>query len=77
MKKLHFEFVVTVWTGIIGRFTHPNSEVGFRFLLSNLPRPGETSKYRPHITERRSDTVCQLLRGIGYERFHLLVDRLL
>jgi len=39
MEKLHFEFVVTVWTGIVGRFTHPNTEIGFRFLLSNLPRP--------------------------------------
>lgn len=75
MEKFHFEFVVTVWTGIIGRFTHPNSEIGLWFLLLNPPSHGETSKDRPHVTERCTDAVCQLSGSIGYERFHFLVDR--
>ncbi len=76
MEKFHLEFVVTLWTSIIGRFTHPNSEIGFWFLLLNLSRHREAAKDRPHIPERCTNTICQLPGSIGYERVHFLIDRL-
>jgi hypothetical protein len=76
MEKFHLEFVVTLWARIIGRFTHPNSEIGFWFLLLNLFGHGEAAKDGPHIPERCTDTVCHLSGSTGYERVHLLADRL-